>query len=108
MTSDHGARAAAQPLSDEQVQVSLRSPGDLADALPYLLGFHPDDSLVLVALHGEHGRFGGRMRVALPADAEMWPAVAEQLAGYLADGLLGPRGPARRCRALPVPGPRAG
>jgi hypothetical protein len=86
MTSDHGGRAAAQPLSDEQVQVSLRSPGELADALPYLLGFHPDDSLVLVALHGEHGRFGGRMRVAIPADSTTWPAMAEELADSLVTG----------------------
>jgi hypothetical protein len=92
MTSHHGGRAAAQPLSDEQVQVSLRSPGELADALPYLLGFHPDDSLVLVALHGERGRFGGRMRVAIPADPEAWPAVAEQLADCLVAAATGREG----------------
>jgi uncharacterized protein DUF4192 len=83
MTSHHGGRAPAQPSSDAQVQVSLRGPGELADALPYLLGFHPDDSVVLVALHGERGRFGGRMRVAIPAGAEAWPAVADQLADCL-------------------------
>ncbi len=83
MTSHHGGRSAAQPLSDDQVQVSLRSPGELADALPYLLGFHPDDSLVLVALHGERGRFGGSVRVAIPADPEAWPWVADEVAGCL-------------------------
>lgn len=83
MTSHHGGPAAVHPLSDAQVQVSLRSPGELADALPYLLGFHPDDSVVLVALHGERGRFGGRMRVAIPAEPEAWPSIADQLAGCL-------------------------
>lgn len=83
MTSHHGGPAAAHPLSDAQVQVSLNSPGELADALPYLLGFQPDDSVVLVALHGERGRFGGRMRVAIPAEPEAWTSIADQLAGCL-------------------------
>lgn len=83
MTSQHGGPTAAHALSDAQVQVSLRSPGELADALPYLLGFHPDDSVVLVALHGERGRFGGRMRVAIPAEPEAWAGIADQLAGCL-------------------------
>jgi hypothetical protein len=30
--------------------LTLRSPGDLIEAIPYLLGFHPRDSLVLVGL----------------------------------------------------------
>ena len=32
-------------------QVTLRTPAELADALPYLLGYRPEDSIVLVALH---------------------------------------------------------
>lgn len=83
MTSQHGGRTAAHALSDAPVRVSLRSPGELADALPYLLGFHPDDSVVLVALHGPSGRFGGRVRVAVPADPAEWPWVADQLADCL-------------------------
>ncbi len=43
--------------SGEQ-QVTLRGPADLADALPYLMGFYPNDSVVMVALHGGRGRFG--------------------------------------------------
>lgn len=45
--------------SSDTQQVTLRGPADLADALPYLMGFHPTDSVVLVGLHGGRGRFGG-------------------------------------------------
>ncbi|SEG05460.1 protein of unknown function [Actinacidiphila yanglinensis] len=65
------------------VKVTLRGPAELADALPYLLGFHPTDSLVLVALHGEHGRFGGRLRVSLPENPVDWPGSADRLAECL-------------------------
>ncbi len=68
---------------EESVKVTLHGPAELADALPFLMGFHPTDSVVLVALHGEHGRFGGRLRVGLPADPADWPATAAHLAGCL-------------------------
>jgi hypothetical protein len=73
-----------------EVKVTLRGPAELADALPYLLGFHPTDSLVLVALHGAHGRFGGRLRVSLPENPAEWPGNA----GHLAECLV--RNSARR------------
>ncbi|MFI9029270.1 DUF4192 domain-containing protein [Streptomyces sp. NPDC053560] len=66
-----------------EAQVTLRGPAELADALPYLLGFYPDDSIVLVALHGERGRFGGRVRLGIPADTGQWPYIADQLADSL-------------------------
>jgi hypothetical protein len=47
------------------------------------MGFHPTESVVMVALHGEHGRFGGRLRLGLPHDPEEWPDVARQLADCL-------------------------
>ncbi|MEU0036738.1 DUF4192 family protein [Streptomyces sp. NPDC006333] len=69
-------------------QVTLRTPAELADALPYLLGYRPEDSIVLAALHdGERrGRFGGRARLGIPAQADDWPSVAEQLAHGLVKG----------------------
>ncbi|MGV9558132.1 DUF4192 family protein [Streptomyces sp. NPDC003522] len=69
-------------------QVTLRTPAELADALPYLLGYRPEDSIVLVALHdrGGRGRFGGRARLGIPANPEDWPAVARQLAQGLVTG----------------------
>ncbi|WP_438291275.1 DUF4192 domain-containing protein [Streptomyces sp. HUAS TT7] len=67
-------------------RITLRGPAELADALPYLMGFHPTDSAVLVALHGESGRFGGRVRVGLPASPQEWPDIADQLADCLITG----------------------
>ncbi|WP_351229324.1 DUF4192 domain-containing protein [Streptomyces sp. NPDC002133] len=65
--------------------MTLRGPAELADALPYLMGFHPTDSVVMVALHGPRGRFGGRLRVGIPATQREWLPVAEQLAECLVE-----------------------
>lgn len=69
-------------------QVTLRTPAELADALPYLLGYRPEDSIVLVALHDRdtRGRFGGRARLGIPAQTDDWPSVAQQLARGLVAG----------------------
>ena len=69
-------------------QLTLRSPAELADALPYLLGYRPEDSIVLVALHDRagRGRFGGRARLGIPAGADDWASVARQLAHGLVTG----------------------
>lgn len=67
-------------------QVTLRSAGELADALPYVLGYHPSDSIVIVALHGSRGRFGSRVQLGIPRSAREWPSVAEQLAECLIEG----------------------
>ncbi|MEH0575157.1 MULTISPECIES: DUF4192 domain-containing protein [Streptomyces] len=79
--AEYGASPAAH-------QVTLRTPGELADALPYLLGYRPEDSIVLVALHdlGGRGRFGGRARLGIPANPDDWGAVARQLAQGLVAG----------------------
>ncbi|WP_327113750.1 DUF4192 domain-containing protein [Streptomyces sp. NBC_01341] len=71
--------------SDVQ-EITLRSPAELADALPYLMGFHPNDSVVMVALHGGRGRFGGRLRLGIPHDPQEWAPVAAQLAQSLIAG----------------------
>ncbi|MEU3511424.1 DUF4192 domain-containing protein [Streptomyces longwoodensis] len=69
-------------------QVTLRSPAELADALPYLLGYRPEDSIILVSLHdrGGRGRFGGRARLGIPTQSGDWAAVAQQLAHGLVTG----------------------
>ncbi|AWK11546.1 DUF4192 domain-containing protein [Streptomyces spongiicola] len=74
------------PTVDDQQQVVLRGPAELADALPYMLGFHPTDSIVLVALHGRRGRFGGRLRVGIPQSPREWLPVARHLAECLVEG----------------------
>ncbi|WP_435598751.1 DUF4192 domain-containing protein [Streptomyces anulatus] len=69
-------------LAGEQ-QITLRGPAELADALPYLMGFYPNDSVVMVALHGGRGRFGGRLRLGIPQAPGEWGPVADQLAECL-------------------------
>ncbi|TQK51411.1 uncharacterized protein DUF4192 [Streptomyces sp. SLBN-118] len=70
----------------EEQQITLRGPAELADALPYMMGFHPNDSIVLVAVHGKRGRFGGRLRLGIPSSPREWSPVAEQLAECLIEG----------------------
>ncbi|MFF3492378.1 DUF4192 domain-containing protein [Streptomyces sp. NPDC002795] len=94
-----------------EAKVTLRTPGELAEALPYLLGFRPDDSIVLVALH--KGRFGGRVRLGIPERTEDWEAVARQMAQCLIgecerrdghpDSIV-----AFLCQDAPAPSPDAG
>ncbi|WP_188266863.1 MULTISPECIES: DUF4192 domain-containing protein [unclassified Streptomyces] len=67
-------------------QITLRGPAELADALPFVLGFHPTDSVVLVALHGERGRFGGRVRLGIPRSPGEWDSTADHLAECLVEG----------------------
>ncbi|WP_406839197.1 DUF4192 family protein [Streptomyces sp. AHU1] len=83
---DHHAGVVGLPGGEHQV--TLRTPAELADALPYLLGYRPDDSIVLVALHDRErrGRFGGRARLGIPAHAEDWPSASDQLAQGLVKG----------------------
>ncbi|MGY5049270.1 DUF4192 domain-containing protein [Streptomyces sp. 900105755] len=74
--------------SAHDTQVTLRTPAELADALPYLLGYRPEDSMVLVALHDRagRGRFGGRARLGIPAHQDDWESAARQLAQGLVTG----------------------
>ncbi|MER5869473.1 DUF4192 domain-containing protein [Streptomyces sp. NPDC002044] len=82
--SDHHSSAPADSGTDPRI--TLRSPAELADALPYMLGFHPTDSLVMVAVHGEGGRFGGRLRVGIPTAPAEWEETARQAADCLIRG----------------------
>ncbi len=81
--TEHTAPGIPSPL---EPRVVLRSPADLADALPYLMGFQPDDSVVMAALHGTRCRFGRRLRVGIPADPAQWAQLAAQLADCLVRG----------------------
>nr|WSX49406.1 DUF4192 domain-containing protein [Streptomyces sp. NBC_00974] len=92
MTNNHEAHAPSGRTSTsasgaaDVPPITLRGPAELADALPYMLGFHPTDSLVMVAVHGEGGRFGGRLRVGIPADSDEWEHTARQVADCLVGG----------------------
>ncbi|MBT2414919.1 DUF4192 family protein [Streptomyces sp. ISL-12] len=73
---------------EDEHPITLRTPAELADALPYLLGYRPEDSIVLVALHERdgRGRFGGRARLGIPPHRDDWEAAARQLVTGLVTG----------------------
>lgn len=58
------------------------SPDDLLAVVPYQVGFHPTDSLVVVAVSAERGRLGFSMRLDLP-DARQAPSVADHAVAAL-------------------------
>ncbi|MFC8926642.1 DUF4192 domain-containing protein [Streptomyces albidoflavus] len=74
------------PTDSDEFGVTVRTHTELADALPYLLGFQPDESLVLVAVHGSRGRFGGRVTVGIPTDPADWAVVADAVTDALVTG----------------------
>jgi hypothetical protein len=69
--------------------VRLGGPGELLDLIPYLLGFHPRQSLVLVALRGQTdsraGRVGAAVRLDL-ADLAVDPTAVRRAAGMVSRG----------------------
>ncbi|MFG1888099.1 DUF4192 domain-containing protein [Micromonospora sp. NPDC049051] len=52
--------------------LSISSPADLLTAVPYLLGFHPADSLVIVGLTHTRVAVAGRADLPPPADTPGW------------------------------------
>jgi hypothetical protein len=61
------ARTGRRP-DDPPYRVSLVDPGEIAAALPHLLGFRPQESVVLVSLTGPRGvRVGLTVRADIPA-----------------------------------------
>jgi hypothetical protein len=65
----------------DRPRLAVRSPADLIAAVPYLLGFHPADSVVVVAMRGRRITFAARADLpdlADPGDA------ARHLAGVIA------------------------
>jgi len=65
----------------------LRTPGEVVEGVPYLLGFHPDTSLVAIALRpatGKRHRLGLHLRVDLPE-----PEAIDDMAVVVADRLCG-------------------
>jgi hypothetical protein len=70
---------------DTEVRLRLSSPADVISAVPYLLGFHPRDSLVLVSLHG-----GPDRRISLASRIDLPPpAHAREAAVQLAQIVVG-------------------
>ena len=68
--------------TDTKVRVKLRSPADIIDAVPYLVGFEPHESLVVLSLRGPRSRLGLTARIDLPG-AKSATACARNFVGYL-------------------------
>jgi Domain of unknown function (DUF4192) len=65
-------------LRPDRVDVRISDPGEIAAALPALLGFHPRESVVLVSLTGPSaGRVGLTVRADLPPDGRAEATAAE-------------------------------
>ncbi|MFJ9521390.1 DUF4192 domain-containing protein [Kitasatospora sp. NPDC101801] len=79
---EHLVQSVTGPLSG-QVPLQLRGPADMAEMLPYLLGFFPDDSIVAVGLQGPMLQQGGVIRLDIPTDPADWPSVAADTARLL-------------------------
>jgi hypothetical protein len=54
--------------TNETPQIRVSSPGDLIEAIPFVLGFHPQDSLVLVGLRSQVDTARGELAVVLRVD----------------------------------------
>ena len=67
---------------------TLTSPHDLLAAIPFLIGYHPENSLVLVALKDDH--VGMAMRVDMPTDIapESYDLLASHFQREAADAAL--------------------
>ena len=79
MTSSPRSPAALPPAP----VVRMRDPGELIAALPYLIGFHPRDSLVVLTFGGPSGRrLGLTQRIDLPPAAD-----TAAVCGVLADNV---------------------
>jgi hypothetical protein len=75
-------RAAAPGPVSGPPKLSLREPTDVLAAIPYLVGFHPTDSLVVLALRGKRLVFAGR------ADLPPAGSPAHDEIGYLVEVML--------------------
>lgn len=63
----------------ERPAVKLTTPADIVGCVPWLIGFHPEESLVVVCLRGPRLRTGLTMRIDLPREQDE-PALAAQVA----------------------------
>ncbi|TWE19891.1 DUF4192 domain-containing protein [Kitasatospora atroaurantiaca] len=66
-----------------QLPVRMRGPADMAEMLPYLLGFFPDDSIVAVGLQGPALQQGGVIRLDIPDNPAHWQPIAADTARLL-------------------------
>jgi uncharacterized protein DUF4192 len=73
--------AATLPGMTSECTLKVRSAADLINAVPYLIGFHPADSIAVVATRSDRVIFAGRHDLPPPEfSAERARAAAQQLA----------------------------
>ncbi|MFF2652766.1 DUF4192 domain-containing protein [Streptomyces sp. NPDC058045] len=86
MTTEHGKATEQSEKSHSSPIVEMGSAAELVDVLPYLLGYRPEECMVMVAVHERVGvgRFGGRARLGIPLSEEDWPSAAQ----HMAEGLI--------------------
>jgi hypothetical protein len=77
-----GVNALTPESAFEHPVVRMRNPADMVDALPYLLGFFPSDSVVALGLQGPRRRQGGTVRIDIP-EPTAWQGAAEEVARFL-------------------------
>lgn len=72
-------------MGHQPARIQVTSPATLLAVIPHLLGFHPHDSLVVLALAGPHARIITIVRFDLPdpPDPDMTTAIADHAAGLL-------------------------
>ena len=92
MSQRRRPRKASQPPGDPaRLPVTkVKNPADVVTIVPYLLGFDPVESLVVVALEGPRQRFGPCARMDL-ADADASEQTVQQQVDYVGD-LVGRHG----------------
>jgi hypothetical protein len=66
-------------VSDGDGPLVARGAEDVLSVVPYLLGFHPSESLVVLSLDGARRRVGFRLRVDLPEQPAQAQALGRQL-----------------------------
>ena len=84
MSNDKRRAHGTAPLSrrdNARSVTTLHGPGDVVAMIPYLMGFTPSDSLVMVALEGPRRRFGPCLRLDLADSSEGAEAQAQYLVG---------------------------
>jgi hypothetical protein len=67
------------------VHVRIGGLGDLVAALPHLIGFRPEESLLAVSLRGDRGRVGLTARVDLPPPEAEDPVLSQLVRSMLTD-----------------------
>ncbi|MCC9309099.1 DUF4192 domain-containing protein [Kitasatospora sp. RB6PN24] len=67
----------------EHTPLRLSTPDELAELLPHLLGYHPDNSIIVAGINTTTGALQGTLRTDIPADEAHWAFLATDLIATL-------------------------